>query len=107
MPEDPMYQLLRNEDIESFNQRKAAGDACDMTGCDFRGLDLRGLDASNLDFNNAYFRGADIRGIDFRTSKLDGVSIANAKISGTYFPKNIDANEILLSLTHGIRMRCG
>jgi hypothetical protein len=36
---------------------------------------------------------------------MDGASVHNAKISGVYFPKQIRAEEFLLSLEHGIRMR--
>ncbi|KXS47357.1 MAG: hypothetical protein AWU57_5552, partial [Marinobacter sp. T13-3] len=72
---------------------------------DFRGLDLRGLDATGLDFRHAYFRGADLRGIDFSRSRMEGVSIASAKISGCYFPHRLEADEIVMSLNHGTRMR--
>ena len=36
---------------------------------------------------------------------LEGASIAGTKISGTYFPKELSAEEINLSLQHGTRMR--
>jgi len=39
------------------------------------------------------------------TTLLDGASIGGAKISGTLFPRNLDAEEITLSLVHGTRMR--
>jgi uncharacterized protein YjbI with pentapeptide repeats len=102
-----LYQLLRNGKIEEFNKRWAAGERVDLKGANFRGLDLRGLNAQNLDFTDAYFRQADLRGIDLRTCKLGGASIHNAHISGTYFPSNISAHEITLSLHHGTRMRTG
>jgi len=47
----------------------------------------------------------DLRGIDFRKSLLDGASINGAKISGTYFPVSLSAQEILLSFEHGTRLR--
>lgn len=103
--QDPMYQLLRSENVKEFNQRKQAGEPCTLTGCDFRGLDLRGLDATGLDLTDAYFRGSDLRGIDFRRTQLEGVSIASANISGCYFPTQISAEEILLSQTQGTRIR--
>ena len=46
-----------------------------------------------------------LRGVDFRGCTMDGVSLADAKISGCYFPAEIPAQEILLSVTHGIRLR--
>lgn len=103
--QDPLYLLLRQGKIEEFNTLKAHGQQTDLTSCDFRGLDLRGLDASGLDFSNSYFRQTDIRGVDFSQSRLEGASIYGAKISGAYFPKELSAEEITLSLLHGTRMR--
>lgn len=103
--DDPMYRLLREGAIEEFNQRRAGGEPCDLVGCDFRTLDLRKLDARGLDLRNCYFRQADLRGLDLTEANLDGASINAAKISGVYFPKELSAEEITLSLTHGTRMR--
>jgi uncharacterized protein YjbI with pentapeptide repeats len=102
---DPLYQLLREGAVKEFNARRAAGQSCDLTGCDFRGLDLRGLEADGLDFSNSYFRLADLRGVDFRGARLEGASINQAQVSGAYFPPEIPAAEIMLSLVHGMRMR--
>ena len=102
---DDLFQLLRHGNIEEFNQRLANGETCDLSGGDFRGSDLRKLDAKGLDMSNCYFRQADLRGIDFSETNLEGASISGAKISGTYFPKELRAEEILLSLTHGTRLR--
>lgn len=103
--DDPLYRLLRDGKVVEFNQQKARGAKSDLRGCDFRGVDLRGLDAAGLDLSNCYFRQADLRGVDFTQSKLEGASINSAKISGTYFPKELSASEIELSLIHGVRMR--
>jgi len=103
--DDPMYQLLREGKIDEFNEKKKEGEVCDLQSCDFRLLDLRGLNAFGLDFRDAYFRQSDLKGIDFRGSLLDGATINGAKISGAYFPTNIPAQEILLSLEHGTRIR--
>jgi uncharacterized protein YjbI with pentapeptide repeats len=100
-----LFQLLRHGHIDEFNQRVANGESCDLRGGDFRGSDLRKLNASGLDLGDCYFRQADLRGIDFSESNLEGASISGAKISGTYFPKELRAEEILLSLTHGTRLR--
>jgi len=103
--DDPMYRLLRDGDIESFNHQKKTMTTVDLSSCDFRGVDLRELDAGNIDFSDSYFRQADLRGIDFSQANLEGASINGAKISGTYFPKALTGDEIELSLIHGTRMR--
>jgi len=103
--QDPMYQLLREGLVKEFNQRKAAGEACDLKGCDFSRLDLRELDASGLDMSDGYFRMADLRGLDLRNTRIEGASFASANISGTYFPKELRAEEIELSVLHGTRVR--
>jgi len=104
---DPMYKLLREGKIEQFNQMKAKGQTCDLTHCDFRGMDLQGLDAAGIDFSGSYFRLADLRGVDFSNSNLEGASIHEAKISGSYFPKELSSDEITMSLIRGTRMRYG
>ncbi len=103
---DPLYRLLRDGQIDQFNQRIKSGEVADLTGCDFRHMNLQGMIADNLDLSNCYFRQADLRGIDFRACKsLEGASIHGTKISGVYFPKALSADEITLSLQHGTRMR--
>ena len=102
---DPLYLLLRAGGIKEFNQRKSAGEACDLTGCDFRNVDLRGIDASGLNFSDGYFHQTDLRGIDLRQANMEGASLNGARISGTYFPSQLTAEEISLSLLHGTRMR--
>jgi uncharacterized protein YjbI with pentapeptide repeats len=102
---DPMYRLLREGCIKEFNVKRAGGEPVDLTRCDLRGLDLRGLNADGLDFSESYFRQADLRGVDFRRARLEGASINAAKISGAYFPVELSAGEIELSLLHGTRMR--
>jgi uncharacterized protein YjbI with pentapeptide repeats len=104
---DPLYQLLREGKIEDFNTRHKAGESSDLTGCDFRGLDLRGLIAEGLDLSDCYFRQTDLRGVDLSKAKLLGASIHGSKISGVYFPADLSAEEILMSLEHGTRMRYG
>ena len=103
--DDEMYRLLREGKVTTFNERKAGGDTCDLTGADFRGVDLTGIDADGLDFSNCYFRMANLRGIDFSKAKLEGASIHGAQISGAYFPVELTCAEIELSLEHGTRMR--
>jgi uncharacterized protein YjbI with pentapeptide repeats len=103
--DDPLYQLLRDGDVKEFNRRRAAGESCDLTHCDFRNTDLRTLDATGLDLSHSYFRSADLRGIDFSTAGLDGASLNGAKISGAFFPIELSADEIALSVAQGTRMR--
>ncbi|WP_438969617.1 pentapeptide repeat-containing protein [Methylophaga sp.] len=104
--DDPLYRLLREGKIDEFNQRIAAGEQVDLTHCDFRHLNLQGLETTGLDLSGSYFRQADLRGVDFsRCLSLEGASIHAAKISGAYFPKKVNAQEILLSLEHGTRIR--
>lgn len=105
IPNDAMYRLLREGCITEFNAKKASGEKTDLRGCDLRGLDLRGLDADGLDFSDCYFRQSDLRSVDFRNARLEGASINAAKISGAYFPSDLTAGEIELSLLHGSRMR--
>ncbi len=102
---DAMYQLLRDGNIPEFNARKAKGEKTDLTHCDLRSLDLKGLDADGLDFSGSYFRQADLRGVDLSRSCLEGASLNKAQVSGAYFPLELTAEEIELSLTHGTRMR--
>ncbi|WP_070887300.1 pentapeptide repeat-containing protein [Pseudomonas sp. D1-3] len=101
----PLYRLLHNDDVAAFNQQRPQGEPIDLRGGDFRGLDLRSLDAEGIDFTDAYFRGADLRGVDFRSAQLEGASIAHAQISGAYFPVELSADEILMSMNFGTRLR--
>ena len=103
--DNELYQLLREEKIDEFNERKAAGEEIKLTHCDFRGLDLRGMDAKDIDFTGSYFRQTDLRGINFSKSILRECSLNGAKISGVYFPPELMPEEINMSMTHGTRMR--
>lgn len=102
---DPLYELLLEENITEFNNRRAKGERPHLAGCVLRGRDLRGLIVDGLDMSDAYLRGADLRGIDFRNCNLEGASLAEAKISGCYFPKALSADEIRLSIEKGTRLR--
>jgi uncharacterized protein YjbI with pentapeptide repeats len=103
--EDRLYVLIRQRQIKEFNLERAGFKIYNFSGMDFRGLDLRGIDAENIDFSNGYFRQADLRGLDLRSCNLEGASIHATKISGVYFPKELSAEEIMLSFTQGTRMR--
>ncbi|MEM1113425.1 MAG: pentapeptide repeat-containing protein [Pseudomonadota bacterium] len=103
--QDPLYQLLRNEDIKRFNEQREELDSSHLQSGDYRGRDLRNMNADGLDFSNAYFRNADLSGIDFRNTNLEGASLMDAKLSGCYFPSALSAEEIRLSLETGTRLR--
>lgn len=102
---DPLYQLLHEENIAEFNRRRNEAKTALLRGGNYRGLDLRGLNADGLDFGDGYFHGADLRGIDFRNTNLEGASMIDAKISGCYFPLQLSAEEIRLSVSMGTRLR--
>jgi uncharacterized protein YjbI with pentapeptide repeats len=101
----PLFALLHKDDITGFNRERPKSGPIDMVGGDFRGLDLRELNAEGIDFSDAYFRSADLRGIDFRNASLEGASLAHAQISGAYFPPELSADEILMSMNFGTRLR--
>jgi uncharacterized protein YjbI with pentapeptide repeats len=104
-PTDPLYSLLRENEIEEFNRRRKSGETCDLRGCDLRGIDLSGVNVANLDFSDCYFRQADLRGLDLRTCLLEGASLHAAHISGVYFPPQFAPDEIEMSVRLGTRMR--
>lgn len=101
----PLYALLHKDDIRGFNRERPENGPIDMRGGDFRGLDLRDLNATGIDFTDAYFRSADLRGLDLRGCSLEGASLAHAQISGAYFPPELTADEILMSVNFGTRLR--
>ena len=99
-----LYTLLHEDNINGFNQQRPDAPV-DMRGGDFRGLDLRELNANDIDFTDGYFRSADLRGLDLRTACIEGASLAHAQISGAYFPVELTADEILMSVNFGTRLR--
>ena len=102
---DPMYRLLREGKITEFNTRLEGGEKPNLANCDFRSVDLRGMEVAGVDFSGSYFRQADLRGVDLSQCNLQGASIHATHISGTLFPAELSAQEILLSHQHGTRMR--
>jgi uncharacterized protein YjbI with pentapeptide repeats len=103
--DSPLYALLHRENLPGFNTERAGIANIDFRGGDFRGLDLRELDARGIDFSDAYFRAADLRGLDLRDTCLEGASLSHAQISGAYFPLELSADEILMSVQFGTRLR--
>lgn len=104
-PNDPLYQMLLDENMKAFNEARKSGKTVDLQGALFRGIDLRNMNADGLNMQDAYFRGADLRGVDLRNTNMEGASICEAKISGCYFPKELTADEIRLSNDKGTRLR--
>ena len=104
--DDEMYRLLRDDQIEEFNRRRDQGVTFDFRGADFRKVNLQGADVHDIDFTNCYFWQANLRGVDMSTCRLEGNSIRDDRISGTYFPSDLSLDEILISWKHGTRMRC-
>jgi len=102
------YNLLRDRRISDFNAMRSRGELeNDYHGLAFRGCDLRGLNAEGLDFSGCKFKQADLRGINFSNTNLEGASIYGSKISGCLFPKEIRADEIMMSIQQGTRLRIG
>lgn len=104
-PDDPAFKALRVGDIEGYHRAIQGREVIDFRGADLRGCDMRNVDLSRVLLRDAYLREADLRGCDLRKHDLEGCSIYNAKISGAFFPDNIPAEEIRLSLEYGTRLR--
>ncbi|MEO2048364.1 MAG: pentapeptide repeat-containing protein [Pirellulales bacterium] len=102
---DPAFKMLRMGDIDAFHEAVTGRATIDFSECDLRGVDFRKVDLSNFVLHDAYLRDADFRGCDLRHLDLAGVSMHGAKIGGTYFPDNVSASEIRMSLRHGTRIR--
>ena len=45
---DPLYQMLRHEDVDSFNNSRDTLDTSQLSGGDYRGRDLRKMNARGL-----------------------------------------------------------
>ena len=65
-----------------------------------------GLDLAKVRLRGSYLRDADLRGVDLRHVDMEGCSLYHAKISGAYFPTNLSAAEISMSVQYGTRVRC-
>jgi uncharacterized protein YjbI with pentapeptide repeats len=103
--EDEAFKYLREGDHEGFCRSVDNRKVVDFTGADLRGSDFRNIDMSKIILRDAYLRNADFRGCDLRKVDLEGASIHNAQIAGAYFPLNIPAEEIQLSIQNGTRIR--
>jgi hypothetical protein len=90
---------------EKFNELVAQGKVSHLQNQNLEKLDLRGYSLSNMDLRGSYMRGADLSGLDLRGANLSGVSLKDANVSGCFFPKDLPADEIRLSLEFGTRVR--
>ena len=46
--DDPLFQMLRHEDVDGFNKHRENMDCSQLMGGDYRGRDLRKMNASVL-----------------------------------------------------------
>jgi uncharacterized protein YjbI with pentapeptide repeats len=101
------HEYIRDENHDTFNSEiKMLNGPLDLENGDLSNQDLRKFYLKNANLKNSYLKMADLRGVDLSEADLDGASINRAHISGCYFPANISALEIQLSVEYGTRMRC-
>ena len=103
--EQVAFACLRAGDLDGFHNAIQGQRSIDLTDADLRGVDLRKANLQNVVLRGAYLRDADLRGLDLRHLDLEGCSILHAKISGTFFPPSVTAEEIRLSHEQGTRLR--
>ena len=103
--DDPAFTCLRLGDVDGYRTAIEGRREIDLSDVDLRGVDLRHVDLSKVVLRGAYLRDTDLRGVDLRQHDLDGCSLMGARVSGTWFPANISASEIRLSLESGVRLR--
>lgn len=103
MLDSALYALLHKDDIAGFNRNVRKGlSICEAAISE---LGFWQLNAQDVDFTDSYFRSADLRGLDLRTACIEGASLAHAQISGACFPVEMTADEILMSVNFGTRLR--
>lgn len=103
----PAYRALRVDDLDGFHLAVINHTTVDFTGADLRGIDFRKADLSKIILKEAYLRDADLRGCDLRHMDLEGASFHGTKVAGAYFPANVSAAELQMSVVHGTRVRTG
>lgn len=97
-------RMIREERWDEFN-RQAKLSPPQLENADLRMTDLRRAWLVKANLRGAYLRNADMRGLDLSEAELEGASLNDARISGCYFPPNVPADEIRLSVATGTRMR--
>lgn len=101
----PLYHLLREGEVDKFNEEIEKGNKAHLENSNLRGVDLKKAHLKGVSLKGCYLGSADMRALDLRFSNLEGASIKNAKIGGVFFPSNITPEEIRLSLDYGTRIR--
>ncbi len=101
--DSPLAKILREGGTVAA---AAAGHVPDLTYANLRGADLRHTDLRKADLRGAYCHSTDLRGVDLSEARIEGASFHMARVSGAYFPANVSADEIRLSLEVGTRIRC-
>ncbi len=103
--DDEAFRTLRAGDAQAFHRLIEQRPTVDYSDGDLRGTDFRNVNLSKVVLRGAYLKDADLRGMDLRKVDLEGASIHNARIGGAFFPANLPAAEIELSVKYGTRMR--
>lgn len=103
--EDVAFKCLRGGDIDEFHRVIEGRTTVDFSGTDLRGTDFRKADLRKVILRDSYLRDADLRGCDLRQTDLSGATLQGARIGGTYFPDSLSAEEIMMSVQHGTRLR--
>jgi uncharacterized protein YjbI with pentapeptide repeats len=88
-----------------FNDLVAQGNTPPLQKQNLATLDLRGYNMANADLSDSYMHGVNLAGVDLRNANLSGASMRAANVSGCYFPKDLPADEIRMSLEYGTRIR--
>ena len=102
----PKLTELLDENIDIFNKLVENNEEVpDLRNKNLSGLDLSNAMLKGLDLSGSYLRNANLRGVDLTGCNLQGASIRNARINGTLFPEDLSAEEIIMSVTYGTRMR--
>ena len=104
--ETPLSLALREGKVEELNQIASQAETVDLSRANLRGADLRNANLRTADLRGAYCHSADLRGADLSEAQLEGASFHLARVSGAYFPPNVSAEELQLSLDLGTRVRC-
>jgi uncharacterized protein YjbI with pentapeptide repeats len=103
--DDVAFKSLRGGDIDEFHRAIEGRTIVDFSGTDLRGTDFRKADLSKVILRDCYLRDADLRGCDLRQIDLSGTTLQGARIGGTYFPDSLLAEEIMMSVQYGTRLR--
>lgn len=108
MADQTALSFLQEEHIDAFNKYVDQRDGeVDLRDAHLRSYDLRKCHLKYANLRGAYMRASDLRALDLSEADLEGASFKGAKISGVMFPRNVSAQEIHLSVTHGTRIRTG